>query len=105
MNILFSINAKFIGLTKTCIQSIVRFDKNIDFYILHQDLNQEHKDDLMRSFPDCTFHFIEVKEESFKDFPTSSRSIICIGFIARYVRSNSISRCGYCCDSKFKGIV
>lgn len=73
MNILFSINAKFIGLTKTCIQSIVRFDKNIDFYILHHDLNQEHKDDLMRSFPDCTFHFIEVKEESFKDFPTSSR--------------------------------
>ena len=65
MNILFSINAKFIDLTKTCIRSIIRFDKNIDFYILHHDLNQEHMDDLRNSFLGCTFHFI--------DFPTSSR--------------------------------
>ena len=73
MNILFSINAKFIGLTKTCIRSIIRFDKNIDFYILHHDLNQKHMDDLRRSFLECTFYFIEVKEEEFKGFPISSR--------------------------------
>ena len=73
MNILFSINAKFIDLTKTCIRSIIRFDKNIDFYILHHDLNQEHMDDLRNSFLGCTFHFIEVKEEEFKEFPISSR--------------------------------
>ena len=73
MNILFSINAKFIDLTKTCIRSIIRFDKNIDFYILHHDLNQKHMDDLRRSFLECTFHFIEVKEEEFKGFPISSR--------------------------------
>lgn len=73
MNILFSINAKFIDLTKTCIRSISRFDKNIDFYILHHDLNQKHMDDLRRSFLECTFHFIEVKEEEFKGFPISSR--------------------------------
>ena len=73
MNILFSINAKFIGLTKTCIQSIIRFDKNIDFYILHHDLNQEHMDALRNSFLGCTFHFIEVKQEEFKEFPISSR--------------------------------
>lgn len=73
MNILFSINAKFIDLTKTCIHSIIRFDKNIDFYILHHDLNQKHMDDLRRSFLECTFHFIEVKEEEFKGFPISSR--------------------------------
>ena len=41
MNILFSINAKFIDLTKTCIRSIIRFDKNIDFYILHHDLKNK----------------------------------------------------------------
>ena len=46
MNILFSINAKFIDLTKTCIRSIIRFDKNIDFYILYHDLHQKHMDDL-----------------------------------------------------------
>ena len=73
MKILFSINAKFIDLTKTCIRSISRFDKNIDFYILHHDLNQKHMDDLRRSFLECTFHFIEVKEEEFKGFPISSR--------------------------------
>ena len=73
MNILFSINAKFIDLTKTCIRSIIRFDKNIDFYILHHDLNQKHMDDLRRSFLECTFYFIEVKEEEFKGFPISSR--------------------------------
>lgn len=73
MNILFSINAKFIDLTKTCIHSIIRFDKNIDFYILHHDLNQKHMDDLRRTFLECTFHFIEVKEEEFKGFPISSR--------------------------------
>jgi lipopolysaccharide biosynthesis glycosyltransferase len=60
MNILFSINAKFIDLTKTCIRSIIRFDKNIDFYILHHDLNQEHMDDLRCTFLECTFYFIEV---------------------------------------------
>lgn len=73
MNILFSINTKFIDLTKTCIRSIIRFDKNIDFYILHHDLNQKHMYDLRRSFFECTFHFIEVKEEEFKGFPISSR--------------------------------
>ena len=73
MNILFSINAKFIDLTKICIRSIVRFDKNIDFYILHHDLDQEHMDDLRNAFLGCTFHFIEVKEEEFKEFPISSR--------------------------------
>ena len=30
-------------------------------------------DDLRRSFLECTFHFIEVKEEEFKGFPISSR--------------------------------
>lgn len=50
MNILFSINAKFIDLTKTCIRSIIRFDKNIDFYILYHDLHQKHMDDLRNSF-------------------------------------------------------
>lgn len=73
MNILFSINAKFIDLTKICIRSIVRFDKNIDFYILHHDLDREHMDDLRNAFSGCTFHFIEVKEEEFKEFPISSR--------------------------------
>ena len=73
MNILFSINAKIIDLTKICIRSIVRFDKNIDFYILHHDLNSEHMDDLRNAFLGCTFHFIEVKEEEFKEFPISSR--------------------------------
>lgn len=73
MNILFSINAKFMDLTKICIRSIVRFNKDIDFYILHHDLNQEHMDDLRNSFLRCTFHFIEVKEEEFKEFPISSR--------------------------------
>ena len=30
-------------------------------------------DDLRRTFLECTFHFIEVKEEEFKGFPISSR--------------------------------
>lgn len=68
MNILFSINAKFIGLTKTCIQSIVRFDKNIDFYILYQDLNQEHKDDLMQSFQIAPFTLLKSRKNLLRIF-------------------------------------
>lgn len=73
MNILFSINAKFIDLTKTCIQSILRFDQDVDFYILHHDLTKENQEDLESTFSSCHFHFIEVDETQFKDFPISSR--------------------------------
>lgn len=73
MNILFSINAKFIPLTKKCIQSILRFDDNIDFYIFHHDLTEENKKDLQETFSSCSFHFIKVDEEIFEGFPISSR--------------------------------
>lgn len=73
MNILFSINSKFIPLTKNCIQSILRFDTNIDFYIFHHDLSQEDEIDLQNTFISCSFHFIKVDEKIFEDFPISSR--------------------------------
>lgn len=73
MNILFSINAKFVPLTKICIQSILRFDSNIDFYIFHHDLTEENKQDLQGSFTSCTFHFMRIDEKIFEGFPISSR--------------------------------
>ena len=73
MNILFSINSKFIELTKNCIKSIIRYDQDIDFYILHHDLSNDDKNNLINSFKSQTFHFIEIDENEFKDFPISSR--------------------------------
>ncbi len=73
MNILFSINSKFIELTKNCIKSIIRYDQDIDFYILHHDLSNDDKNNLINLFKSQTFHFIEIDENEFKDFPISSR--------------------------------
>ena len=73
MNILFSINSKFIELTKNCIKSIIRFDEDINFYILHHDLSNDDKNNLINSFKSQTFRFIEIDENEFKDFPISSR--------------------------------
>lgn len=73
MNILFSINNKFLELTKNCIKSMTRYDQDLVFYILHRDLNQEHQDDLKETFKTCSFHFIKINDEEFKDFPISSR--------------------------------
>lgn len=73
MNILFSINSKFVELTKTCIRSILRFDTDIDFYILHHDLTELNKKDLKSTFSNVNFHFMDVDESHFKDFPISDR--------------------------------
>ena len=62
MNILFSINSKFIELTKNCIKSIIRYDQDIDFYILHHELSNDDKNNLINSFKSQTFHFIEIDE-------------------------------------------
>ena len=73
MNILFTINAKYLGLTKNCIKSIIRFDKDIDFYILHHDLSDDDQLDLIKTFNNYHFYFIKVDEKAFSDFPISKR--------------------------------
>lgn len=73
MNILFSINQKFISLTKLCISSMIRFDTDFTFYILHHDLSYESQREIIDSFPSQQFHFIFVTEESFSSFPVSNR--------------------------------
>lgn len=55
-----------------CISSILRFDSDVHFFILHQDLSKEDMDELQSSF-DCLFTFIYVDESRFAKFPTSSR--------------------------------
>ena len=73
MNILFSINSKYIFLAKSCIKSMLRFDESFNFYILHHDLTIDNQNDLINTFKNCSFHFIEVNEDEFKEFPISSR--------------------------------
>ncbi|MGM9946638.1 glycosyltransferase family 8 protein [Floccifex sp.] len=73
MNILFSINQKFFSLTKICIQSMLRFDSDFVFYILHNDLSKEDENELMEAFPKFEFHFIFVNDKLLEDFPISNR--------------------------------
>lgn len=73
MNILFSINQKAIPLLKMCIQSILRFDKKVDFFIFHHDLTRNQQADIETTFLSCTFHFLWVDEKIIEGFPTSSR--------------------------------
>lgn len=73
MNILFSINHKFISLTKMCIRSMIRFDQDFVFYIFHHDLSKEDEKNLMETFPKFEFHFIFVNDKLLKDFPISNR--------------------------------
>ncbi|MDD7281946.1 glycosyltransferase family 8 protein [Floccifex sp.] len=73
MNILLSINEKFLSLTKNCISSMIRFDEDFDFYILHHDISLESQQDMMATFPNQRFHFIYVDESTFSSFPISNR--------------------------------
>ncbi|MDY2952276.1 MAG: glycosyltransferase, partial [Erysipelotrichaceae bacterium] len=41
--------------------------------MLHHDLSNDDKNNLINSFKSQTFRFIEIDENEFKDFPISSR--------------------------------
>lgn len=76
MNLLFSIDAKFIPLLLSCLHSIVKRGGADQYhaYILHSGLTAEHEADIRAAVDEKIVpHFIRVPPELFAGFPTSER--------------------------------
>lgn len=75
-NLLFCINQKALGLLSTCLRSILRSGGYglYHAYVLHSDLDQSVMRAMERDFREgVVFHFLQVPEELFADFPETSR--------------------------------
>lgn len=75
MNLLFAIDQSCVSLMKTCLHSIVR-NGNVDdlnVYVLHRSLSDEHQKELMSCFRQFNWSFITVPAELFAGFPVFKR--------------------------------
>lgn len=76
MNLLFSIDRKFVPLLLNCVNSIVKNGSMEDYaaYILHSDLEPEDMSRIQDTAgPQVEFHFISVPPGLFEGFPVSRR--------------------------------
>lgn len=76
MNLLFSINRRFVSLLLDCLHSIARRGgaEAYDAYILHSDLTEAEFDQLRSQSPDAvSCHFLSVPETLFDGFPVTDR--------------------------------
>lgn len=73
-NLLFCVNQKMLGLLGTCLKSILRSGgfARYDVYVLHSDLDSSIQRAMERDFC-ASFHFVEVPERLFADFPETGR--------------------------------
>ena len=73
MNLLLTINRRYLGITYTCLHSLLRFPtrESWDIYILESDLTDEDFAELRLEFPGTGFHRVAVDEALFADYPES----------------------------------
>lgn len=75
-NLLFCVNQKMLGLMSTCLKSLLRSGGYgyYDVFVLHSDLEESIQRAMERDFQErVTFHFLQVPEELFADFPETAR--------------------------------
>lgn len=75
-NLLFCVNQKALGQLSMCLRSLLRSGgyEHYDAYVLHSDLDETIRLALERGFGGrVTFHFQEVPETLFADFPETGR--------------------------------
>lgn len=76
MNLLFSIDQKFVPLLKNCLKSIDRFKAAQPYhvYILHSDLSDKNIQEIQKAVScNMVVHNVFVDQGLFSDFPVSSR--------------------------------
>ena len=72
MNILFTINKKFLPMTVALIRSIEDYNSYQNYYIFSNDVTEEDLDKYKKYFhPESTFQILKVDENKFKDAPVS----------------------------------
>lgn len=73
MNLLFTLNRRYLGILRVCLHSIIRFESRggYDVYILASDLDSDDFAALAKEFPGVRFYPIDVDESRFSDFPES----------------------------------
>lgn len=75
-NLLFCVNQKMLGLMSACLKSLLRSGGYgyYDVFVLHSDLEESIQRAMERDFQErVTFHFLQVPEELFVDFPETAR--------------------------------
>ena len=75
-NLLFCVNQKMLGLMSACLKSLLRSGGYgyYDVFVLHSDLEESIQRAMERDFQErVTFHFLQVPEELFADFPETGR--------------------------------
>ena len=75
-NLLFCVNQKMLGLMSACLKSLLRSGGYgyYDVFVLHSDLEESIQRAMERDFQErVTFHFLQVPEELFADFPETAR--------------------------------
>lgn len=75
-NLLFCVNQKMLGLMSVCLKSLLRSGGYgyYDVFVLHSDLEESIQRAMERDFQErVTFHFLQVPEELFADFPETAR--------------------------------
>ena len=75
-NLLFCVNQKMLGLMSACLKSLLRSGGygHYDVFVLHSDLEESIQRAMERDFQErVTFHFLQVPEELFADFPETGR--------------------------------
>ena len=75
-NLLFCVNQKMLGLMGVCLKSLLRSGGygHYDVFVLHSDLEESIQRAVERDFQErVTFHFLQVPEELFADFPETGR--------------------------------
>lgn len=75
MNLLFTIDKNYIPVFAVCLKSILQNggDDHYEVYILHSDLEEEHKEEIKLLSSRVNFRFIEVDPALFAGFPVSAR--------------------------------
>ena len=73
MNLLFTLNRRYLGILRVCLHSIIRFESRdgYDVYILASDLTRGDFDALAKEFQGVRFYPIDVDESRFAGFPES----------------------------------
>ena len=75
-NLLFCVNQKMLGLMSACLKSLLCSGGYgyYDVFVLHSDLEESIQRAMERDFQErVTFHFLQVPEELFADFPETAR--------------------------------
>lgn len=110
INIAFNIDSKYVPFCRVLIQSILNYNSNVSFHILHSDLKSDHIEELNQSVINADINslisFYHIDDNQFSHMPKSSQWPTTIYYrlmIANFL-SNEIEKVLYLdCDILVRG--